>query len=135
MCNGNDTLFSGLAAFFVWAKWLLLLTVIVSAADLKFGIDAAKYKGESIRFSRAVRLTVNKVSSFFLWIAVSYLFGQAFGMQLQIPLLPLLMLAVIYLSEIESLYRNYYAARGKTIRINLLSLLKGKAGFVEVEEE
>ena len=122
--NNSSNLLTGLAAFLVWVKWLLLLTIVISAADLKFGIDVARYNKETIRFSRAVRLTVNKISGFFLWIALSYLFGQAFGLQLQIPLLPLLMLLVIYISEIESLYRNYYAAKGKEVSIDLLSLLK-----------
>ena len=133
--NNSDNLLSGLATFFVWAKWLLLLTIAVSAADLKFGIDAARYKKQAVRFSRAVRLTANKICGFFLWIALSYLFGQAFGIHLRIPLLPLTMLLVIYASEVESLYRNYYAARGKEVKIDLLSFLKRKTGFIEIDKE
>ena len=42
------------------APWLLLGMILV-IADLRFGIMAAKKRGEKIRFSRAIRRTINKM--------------------------------------------------------------------------
>ena len=131
----TDVFFIGLFDFLIWAKWLLLLALCLTAADLKFGIDASLYKKKEVRFSRAMRCTINKITGFLLWIAISYTFGQAFGFQLQIPLLPLLMLLIIYVSEIESLYKNYYAAKGKEVKISLYTFLKKKANIIDIEEK
>ena len=45
-------------------KWFAVLGIILIFADLKFGISAAMRRGEKIRFSRAGRRTLNKMTDF-----------------------------------------------------------------------
>lgn len=131
----TDLFLLGLKDFFIWAKWLLLLALILSIADLRFGVQAARHRGETIRRSRAVKRSINKVCSYCLWILVSYSFGQAFGTPFGIDLLPLLMLIVIYGVELESIYSNYFEAKGKRIKINILKFFGKKADLFELKED
>ena len=41
--------------------WFLILAIILILGDLRFGIAAAKKRGERIRPSRAVRRSINKL--------------------------------------------------------------------------
>lgn len=131
----TDYFLLGLKEFFIWAKWFLLLALILSVADLRFGVMAAKHRGETIRKSRAVKRSINKICSYCLWILVSYSFGQAFGSPFGIDLLPLLMLLVIYGVELESIYSNYFESKGKRIKINILKFFGKKTDLIEIEEE
>ena len=77
-------------------KWFFLLGLILIVVDLRFGILAARARGESIRTSRAVRRTLNKVIDYLCWILVAGAMGKAFGMPFDVPILPALVLLVIY---------------------------------------
>ncbi len=131
----TDAFLFGLKDFFIWAKWLLLLGFMLTIADLKFGTAAAKKRGENIRKSSALKRTINKICSYCLWLAVSYTFGQAFGQPFGIDLLPLLMLIIIYGVELESIYSNYFEAKGRKIKINIFKFFGKKAELIEIEEE
>lgn len=131
----TDAFLFGLRDFFIWSKWLMLLALLLTMADLKFGIDKAKYKKEEVRFSRAWKRTINKIVGFIVWISVAYAFGQAFGTSLDIPLLPLIMLLVIYILEGQSVYSNYFAARGKHYKVNLFKFFGKKTDIIEIEED
>ncbi|MDH6354485.1 hypothetical protein M2132_000813 [Dysgonomonas sp. PH5-45] len=131
----TDNFLIGLFHFFVWAKWLLLAALALTCADLRFGIAASRYRGELVKFSRAVRRTVDKIIGFVMWIVMAYAFGKAFGQPFGIELLPLIMLLVIYCIEAESVYVNYYAARGKRVKVKFYKLLGKKADLIEFEEE
>ncbi len=130
-----DALLLGLRDFFIWAKWLMLLALLLTFADLKFGVDKAKYKKEEVRFSRAWKRTINKIIGFIGWITVAYAFGQAFGLPFDIPLLPLFILLIIYILECQSVYSNYFAARGKNYKVNLFKFFSKKTDIIEIEEE
>ena len=52
-----------------------------------------------------------------------------------IELLPTIMLLVIYGVEIESIYSNYFEARGKKIKVNILKFFGKKTDIIEIEEE
>lgn len=47
--NYTDGFLIGLLEFFIWAKWLLALAFLLTMADLKFGISAAKYRNEIVK--------------------------------------------------------------------------------------
>ena len=104
-------------------------------ADLKFGISAAKYRNEIVKRSRAVRRTLDKITNYCLWIILAYTFGQAFGQPFGIDLLPLIILLVIYGVELESIYVNYFAAKGKKVKVNVFKFFSKKNDIIEVEEK
>lgn len=115
-------------------KWVFLAAVVLILADLRFGIAAARKRGETIRFSRAVRRTVNKLTDYTCWILLAATVGQAFGEPFGIPMLPLLILLVIFGCEINSCYSNYFEARGRRIKVNIFRLFARKADILEPEE-
>lgn len=131
----TDHFLVGLLEFFIWAKWLLITAFVLTMADLKFGISAAKYRKEIIKRSRAIRRTLDKISSYVLWVVLAYTFGQAFGLPFGIDILPIIMLLVIYGVELESIYVNYFAAKGKSVKVNVLKFFGKKADIIEIEEK
>lgn len=133
--NYTDGFLIGLLDFFIWAKWLLALAFLLTMADLKFGISAAKYRNEIVKRSRAVRRTFDKITNYCLWIILAYTFGQAFGQPFGIDLLPLIILLVIYGVELESIYVNYFAAKGKKVKVNVFKFFSKKNDIIEVEEK
>lgn len=130
----TDGFLFGLIEFFVWAKWLMLAALVLTLADLKFGVEKAKYLKEEVRRSRAIRRTLQKISDYVMWIIVAYTFDKAF-ISFSIDLLPFLMLIIIYGIELESIYKNYGTARGKNLKINILSFFKKKTELIEIEDD
>ena len=57
-----------------WQKMLiwLIVAVVLVLGDLRFGIEAAKKRGETVRRSRAVRRTVNKLVDYLCWICIAW---------------------------------------------------------------
>lgn len=125
---------SQIADVFYPLRWVMLAAVILILVDLRFGIAAARRRGDKIRLSRAVRRTVNKATDYLCWILLSGTAGQAFGEPFGIPLLSLLMLLVIFGCEINSCYSNYFEAHGKKVRINIFSLFAKKTDIIEPEQ-
>lgn len=130
----TDHFLVGLFHFFIWAKWLLAAAFILTLADLRFGIAASKFRKEPVKKSRAIRRTCDKICSYVLWIVLAYTFGQAFGDPFGIELLPLLMLLVIYGVELESIYVNYFAAKGKNVKVNIFKLFARKSDIIDIED-
>lgn len=131
----TDNFLMGLFEFMEWAKWLFFVALIFVIADLKFGVQAARYRNEDIRRSRAVKRTVNKVCDYIVWIILGYTMGMAFGKPFGIDLLPFGVLLVIYGVELESIFKNYLEPKGKKVKINLFGLFNKKATIVEIEED
>lgn len=131
----TDNFLVGLLDFFIWAKWLLILALTLTLADLKFGIAAAKARKEGVKKSKAVRRTIDKITSYIIWVILAYTFGQAFALPFGVELLPMLMLVIIYGVELESIYVNYFASRGKNVKVNILKFFGKKTDMIEVEDE
>lgn len=122
----------------------IILAVVLVLADLKFGVEAAKKrkrdalkagrKYEPVRFSRAGRRTLNKITDYICWVTLAGLFGQAFGQILGIPALAALILLVIYILELSSCFSNYFEARGINKKVNLWKFFSKKLDIIEVEE-
>jgi len=131
----TDHFLVGLLEFFIWAKWLLATAFLLTLADLRFGIAASKYRKEPIKRSRAIRRTFDKINSYVIWIVLAYTFGQAFGKPFGIELLPIIMLLVIYGVELESIYVNYFAAKGRNVKVNIFKYFSKKADIIEIEDK
>lgn len=116
-------------------EWFFLLGLILIVVDLRFGILAARARGESVRTSRAVRRTLNKVIDYLCWILVAGAMGKAFGMSFDVPVLPAIVLLVIYGCEVNSCYGNYFEAHGKKVKINVFKFFAKKADIIEIEDD
>ena len=97
LINGSLVSYLSWAADFISPiRWFLLAAFALVLADLKFGIEAARHRGETIRKSRAIRRSANKIIDYLCWILVATSFGEAFGTPFGIPILPALVLLVVY---------------------------------------
>lgn len=139
--NERNVINGTLASYLAWAadfvspiRWFLLAALALVLADLKFGIDAARHRGEIIRKSRAVRRSINKVIDYICWILVATSFGQAFGTPFGIPVLPAIVLLVVYGCEINSCFNNYFEAHGSRMRINIFKWFKSKNDIIVPDE-
>lgn len=116
-------------------KWFLIAALCLILGDAKFGVEAAKKRGERIRKSRAIRRTINKMIDYICWILVANSVGAAFGTPFGIPIIPAIVLFVIYGCEINSCFNNYFEARGSKFRINIFKWVKAKVPILEPEEK
>lgn len=117
-------------------KWLALCGIILVLCDLRFGVMAAKTRRERIRKSRAIRRTINKLVDYTCWILLSVGIEFAFGVSLNIPLIPVFVMLVIYGIELNSVFQNYFDYRGINAKVNIFNWFKKKgAEIIEVEEK
>ncbi len=117
-------------------KWLAMCGIILVFCDLRFGVMAAKVRGEKIRKSRAMRRTINKLVDYTCWILLSVGIEFAFGMSLHIPLIPVFVMLVIYGIELNSVFQNYFDYRGIKAKVNIFNWFKKRgADIIEVEEK
>ena len=101
---------SNLFDFMEPLKWFLLLGFILIMVDLRF-ID------------------------YLCWILVAGAMGKAFGIPFDVPVLPSIVLLVVYGCEINSCYGNFFEAHGKKIKINIFKLFAKKVDIIEVEDD
>ena len=108
-----------------WQKMLiwLIVAVVLVLGDLRFGIEAAKKRGETVRRSRAVRRTVNKLVDYLCWICIAWTLGTAFGGPLGVPLLAIIIMALVCLIELSSILDNYFECKGIKKRLNVFKLI------------
>ncbi len=134
VCGVTATLLSGLYEFTRPLGWLFILGVVLIVADLRFGIRAARVRGEKIRTSRAVRRTVNKAIDYICWVLLAGTLGSTFGEPIGVKTLPILVMIVIYGVETNSCFANYFEAKGKEIKIDILRWFAKKIDIIEVDE-
>lgn len=106
------------------APWLLLGAILV-IVDLRFGIKAARARGEEIRPSRAWRRTINKTMDYLCWVTVAEMCSRTFAPAIGVPVVSLGMLIVIYGIELSSCINNYFEYKHVDRRISIFKLLKG----------
>lgn len=100
------------------------LAIILIIVDSRFGIAAARKRGETIRPSRKWRRAINKLVDYVCWVTLAGVFGQAYGSVLDIPALAALMLLVVYGIELTSIFNNYFEYKGMRRRINVFKLFR-----------
>lgn len=115
-------------------KWLVVCGLILVICDLRFGVMASKTRGEKIRKSRAVRRTINRLVDYTCWILLAVGIEFAFGISLNIPLIPVFIMLVIYGVELNSIFENYFEYRGINMKVNIFNWFKKKVDIIEVEE-
>lgn len=120
--------------FFEPLKWVLLFAALIVFVDLRFGIRAARVRGETIRTSRAVRRTINKIVDYVCWILLAGVMGEAFGEPFGIPILPLIVLLVVFGCEINSCFSNYFESRGQKMKVDIFRLFAKKTDIIEPED-
>lgn len=115
------------------APWLLLGAALVMV-DLRFGLLAAKRRGEDIRPSRACRRTVNKMIDYLCWVTLAELCTRTFGITLGAPVVSMAMLFVIYGIELNSCVNNYLEYKGINKKWNFFRLTN-KENLLDDKEE
>ena len=103
--------------------WFLILAVILILGDLRFGIAAAKVRGEKIRPSRAVRRSLNKLVDYICWLSIATVVGINFGSVFGLPLLSVIIMAVVCIIEMSSIVDNYLEYKGIKKKINVIKLI------------
>ncbi len=129
------TTLSGIYEFAVPLRWLLLLGVVLIITDLRFGLRASRKRGDTIRTSRAIRRTVNKMVDYICWVLLAGTLGAAFGESIGVHILPVVVMVVIYGVEINSCFSNYFESRGARLKVDIFKWIARKADIIEVEED
>ena len=114
--------------------WFLILAIILILGDLRFGIAAAKKRGERIRPSRAVRRSINKLVDYICWLSIATVVGINFGTVFDIPLLSVIIMAVVCIIELSSIIDNYLEYKGIKKKVNLIKLIAHIFRRPEVED-
>lgn len=102
----------------------ILLAIALIIVDSRFGIEAAKKRGEAIRQSRKWRRAINKLVDYICWISLAGIFSNTYSELLGVPMLSAIVLLVVYAIEIVSCFNNYFESRGLEIRISFTSIFK-----------
>lgn len=124
-----------LGDFFEPLRWIMLAALVIIVVDLRFGVQAARMRGERVRFSRAVRRTANKIVDYCCWIMLAGVIGEAFGNPFGIPMLPLIVLLAVFGCEINSCFSNYFEARGERLTVNIFRFLSRRIELIEPEKK
>jgi hypothetical protein len=103
--------------------WFLILAIILILGDLRFGIAAAKKRGEHNRPSRAARRSLNKLVDYICWLSIATVVGVNFGSVFGLPLLSVIIMAVVCVIELSSIVDNYLEYKGIKKKINVIKLL------------
>lgn len=114
--------------------WFLILAIILIIGDLRFGIAAAKKRGERIRPSRAVRRSINKLVDYICWLSIATVVGINFGTVFELPLLSVIIMAVVCIIELSSIIDNYLEYKGIKKKVNLIKLIAHIFRRPEVED-
>lgn len=114
--------------------WFLVLAIVLILGDLRFGIAAAKKRGEKIRPSRAVRRSLNKLVDYICWLSIATVVGVNFGSVFGLPLLSVIIMAVVCIIEMSSIIDNYLEYKGIKKKVNVIKLIARIFKKPELEE-
>lgn len=90
--------------------WLIVAVPLI-LLDLNFGIKAAKYRKETIRFSKAFRGTIGKTAEYLCWIILAATMSLAFSKQW----IEWVILGSVIVNELSSIVGNYFESKGMKI--------------------
>lgn len=133
LAGATATVISPLVDFYGKLIPFLLLAILLIAIDSRFGIQASKKRGETIRTSRAIRRAINKFVDYICWITLAGMLGQTFGVVFHIPLLSVIVLLIVYTIELSSIFNNYFFYKGIKLKFNGLKFISKVSG-TDVEE-
>lgn len=118
IAGATAAVISPLVDFYAKLLPFLVLAVILIMIDSRFGIQASKKRGETIRTSRAIRRAINKLVDYICWITLAGMLGQTFGTAFHIPLLSMIVLVIVYAIELTSIFNNYFFYKGIKKKFN-----------------
>ena len=96
---------------------------------------ASKKRGETIRTSRAVRRSINKLIDYTCWVLLACALEHTFAVPFHIPLLPTIVMLVVYGVEINSIFQNYFEYRGLNLKVDIFKFFKKKTdNIIDIEE-
>ena len=103
--------------------------VFLIMLDLFYGCRAAKYRGEKVRISTAVRRTMTKFFSYVCWVILASTLALAF----KHDWLEWAVLGLVYANELASIIGNYLETKGIEFSFVgfyrwILRLITGKVG-------
>ena len=133
LAGATATVISPLVDFYGKLIPFLLLAILLIAIDSRFGIQASKKRGETIRTSRAIRRAINKFVDYVCWITLAGMIGQTFGLAFHVPLLSIIVLLIVYTIELSSIFNNYFFYKGIKMHFNGLKFISKVSG-TNVEE-
>lgn len=96
---------------------------------------AAKKRGEKIRFSRAIRRTINKMVDYLCWVTLAEVCSMTFEITIGVPIISMGMLFIIYGIEINSCVNNYLEYKGIKKKFNFYKLVGKEELLDDVVEE
>lgn len=109
---------SPLVDFYANLAPYLLLAIALIVIDSRFGIKAARKRGETIRTSRKWRRAINKLVDYICWVTLAGMIGQTFGVAFHIPILSAIVLCIVYGIELTSIVNNYFEYKGINKKFN-----------------
>ena len=115
-------------------RYMLLVAVFLIICDLRFGVKAAKKRGEEVRFSRAGRRTINKMVDYLCWFFLACSIELSCRKFTTLGYAPYFALLVVYVFELNSCYKNYFEAKGIEVKLDILKWFKSKTG-IDIEEK
>ena len=99
----------------------LFIALVVIAIDLRFGIKAARTRGEEVRWSRAIRRTLGKMWEYFCWAVLGSSLSVATGYDI---IQTGLMIVVIGI-ECISIFQNWLTVKkGKKVVVDVPSVVE-----------
>lgn len=133
----NGAVASILAPFM--EQWQMIMVWLVVAfalimGDLRFGIMAARKRGETIRPSRAARRTINKLVDYICWVSIAIALGGSFGAVFGVPLVPAIVMLIVCGIELSSIFDNYFEYKGVKKKFNVFKFLGKLFRVPEIEE-
>lgn len=129
---------SPLVDFYVNLSPFLMLAIILIIVDSRFGVLAAKKRGETIRPSRKWRRAINKLVDYICWITLAGMIGRTFGADFHIPIASSVVLVIVYGIELSSIVNNYFEYKGINKKFNgwkFFSKLTGNDAIESAIEE
>jgi hypothetical protein len=113
---------SPLVDFYLNLAPFLMLALILIIVDSRFGVLAARKRGETIRPSRKWRRAINKLVDYICWITLAGMIGRTFGESFHIPILSTIVLLIVYGIELSSIVNNYFEYKGINKVFNIWKL-------------
>lgn len=109
---------SPLVDFYVNLAPFIMLALVLIVVDSRFGVLAAKKRGEVIRTSRKWRRAINKLVDYICWVTLAGLLGRTFGTAFHIPVMSTIVLCIVYGIELTSIVNNYFEYKGINKKFN-----------------
>lgn len=115
------------------AVWIIVALVLI-IGDLRFGLQAARKRGEKIRHSRAIRRTINKMVDYICWVSIAWVLGGSFGRIFGVPTLAAIIMLVVCAVELSSIFDNYFEYKGIKKKLNVWKFISRLFKRPEIEE-